>query len=332
MTEAVRAVIAGTGSYLPDKILSNQDFEKMVDTTDEWITTRTGIKSRHIKGEGQSCSDMAAEAGRRALKSAGITPEELDLVIVATFTGDTPMPSTACRVQHKIGAINAGAFDVSAACSGFVYALSCAWGFIGAGIHKKVLVVGAEALSVFTDYQDRGSCILFGDGAGAVVLVASEETEPKRGIMTCQLGADGSQADLMAIPAGGSSKPASTATLEAREHYMRLRGREVFKFATTKMSELILSDLKDCGLTYLDVTLVVPHQVNTRILDFAAEKCNLPPEKMFVNIDHVGNTSAASVPIALDEANRKGLLKPGDVVVLVAFGGGLTWGSMVLRW
>lgn len=332
MTETVRAVIAGTGSYLPEKILSNQDFEKMVDTTDEWITTRTGIKTRHIVKDGELCSDMAAEASRRALENAGISAEELDLVMVATFTGDQPLPATACLVQHKIGAVHAGAFDVAAACSGFVYTLSCAWGMIRSGIYRKILVVGSEVLSAFADYQDRGSCILFGDGAGAVVLVAGEGTEENRGIMTCQLGADGSLAEMMTIPAGGSAKPASAATLEAREHCIRIRGREVFKFAAGKMQELILSDLERCGLTYRDVTLVVPHQVNTRILDFAAQKCNLPPEKMFVNIDRVGNTSAASVPIALDEANRKGLLKPGDVVVLVAFGGGLTWASMVLRW
>jgi len=332
MTEAVRAVIAGTGSYLPEKILSNQDFEKMVDTSDEWIITRTGIKTRHIAGEGETCSDMGAEAGRRALLSAGVKPEELDLVIVATFTGDRVLPATACLVQAKLGAVNAGAFDVAAACSGFVYSLSCAWGLIRGGVYKKILVVGAEVLSAFTDYQDRGSCILFGDGAGAVVLVADEGNESKRGIMTCRLGADGSQADMMTIPAGGSEKPISAETLEKREQYMRIRGREVFKFAASKMQELIQSDLERCGLTYRDVSMVVPHQVNTRILDFAAEKCNLPAEKMFVNIDRVGNTSAASVPIALDEANRKGLLKPEDGVGLIAFGGGLSWASIVLRW
>ncbi len=334
MTEVVRAVIAGTGSCLPEKVLSNEDLEKMVDTSDEWITTRTGIKTRYVVAEGsQTCSDLAAEAGRRALEDASMAPEELDLIIVGTFTGDRPLPATACFVQHKIGAVNAGAFDLAAACSGFVYGMSCAWGLIRAGIYDKVLVIGAEVLTAFTDYEDRASCILFGDGAGAVVLVADPDaSESNRGIISCQLGADGSQADTMTILAGGSAKPIDVEALAAREQYIRVHGREVFKFAANKMQELILSDLERCGLSYRDVTLVVPHQVNTRILKFAAEKCKLPSEKMYVNIDRVGNTSAASVPIAMDEANRKGLLNPGDVVVLVAFGGGLTWASMVLRW
>lgn len=332
MKEPVRAIIAGTGSCLPEKLLSNSDLERMLETTDEWITTRTGIKQRHVVANGTKCSDLASEAGRRALADAGVKPEELDLIIVGTFTGDRPLPATACVVQANLGAVNAGAFDLSAACSGFVYAMATAWGMIRSGVFRKILVIGSDVLSAFTDYTDRTSCILFGDGAGAAVLVADEQEQSNRGIMSCQLGADGRQAEMMTVPAGGSEKPASAETVQGREHYMRLRGREVFKFAANKMQELILTNLEKCGLTYRDVTLVIPHQVNNRILSFAAEKCNLPMEKMYVNIDQVGNTSAASVPVALDEANRKGLLKPGDVVVLVAFGGGLTWASMVLRW
>jgi 3-oxoacyl-[acyl-carrier-protein] synthase-3 len=233
-------------------------------------------------------------------------------------------------VQHKIGAVNAGAFDLAAACSGFVYSLASAWGYVSGGIYRNILVIGADHLSAFTDYTDRGSCILFGDGAGAVILQA--DTDTHRGILTCELGSDGSMADMMTVFAGGSQCRTSEETVKARKHYMTIRGREVFKFAANKMQELVKSSLEKCNLTIDDVKLVVPHQVNSRILDFAAEKMGLPPEKMFVNIDRYGNTSAASVPIALDEANRKGLLQKGDILVLVAFGGGLTWASMVLRW
>jgi 3-oxoacyl-[acyl-carrier-protein] synthase III len=331
MASDIRAFIAGTGSFVPEKVLTNDDFSRMVDTTDEWITTRTGIKSRHIADNGMTTSGMAVEAGRKALADAKVAPEEVDLVIVGTFTGDRPLPATACRVQHKLGCSKAAAFDLSAACSGFIYSLSTAWGFVTSGRYKTVLVIGADHLSRFTDYTDRTSCILFGDGAGAVVLKAAPASETS-GIMTFELGADGSGYELMTVEAGGSENPASAETVAARRHYMTIHGKEVFKFAASKMQELVESAVKSCGLTIGDVKLVVPHQVNTRILDFAAEKLGLAKEKMFVNIDRMGNTSAASVPMALDEARRSGLIKKGDVVVLVAFGGGLTWASMVMRW
>jgi len=323
--------MTGVGSFLPDKILTNKDFERMVDTSDEWITTRTGIKTRHIADDGMTCSDMAAAAGRRALEDAGLDPKDVDLVIVGTFTGDRPLPATACFVQQKLGTVNAGAFDVAAACSGFVYATACAWGLIKSGIHRNILVIGADHLSSFTDYADRTSCILFGDAAGAAV-VQSDVSDTDRGILHCELGADGSGADMMTVYAGGSELPTSEETVRERRHYITIRGREVFKFAANKMKELVESAVEKCNLSIDDVKLVVPHQVNTRILDFAATKLNLPREKMYVNIDRVANTSAASVPVALDEALKRGIIERGDIVILVAFGGGLTWASMVVRW
>jgi len=330
MTE-IRAIITGTGNYLPEKVLTNEDLEKLVDTSDEWITKRTGIKTRRIAAEGETTSDMATAACKLALENADVDAKDVDLVITATFTGDRPLPATACIIQDKIGATNAGAFDLAAACSGFIYGMSCAWGFIRSGIYRNVLVVGAEKLTTFTDYTDRTSCILFGDGAGAALLQA-DESGTDRGIMTCNLGSDGSGADLMTIFAGGSERGTTEDTLKNREHFMVIRGREVFKFAANKMREEVAFSVKACGLTMEDVRLVVPHQVNTRILEFAAAKLNLPTEKMYTNIDRVANTSAASVPIALHEANEKGLLRSGDIVVLVGFGGGLTWASMTLRW
>jgi 3-oxoacyl-[acyl-carrier-protein] synthase-3 len=331
MVSDIRAVVAGTGSFVPDKILTNAELERMVDTSDDWITTRTGIKTRHIADNGTTTSDMATAAGKRALEDAGVAASDIELLIVGTFTGDRPLPSTACIVQHKLGLPNAAAFDLSAACSGFVYSMSTAWGFVSSGIYKNVLVIGADHLSRFTDYTDRSSCILFGDGAGAAVVQAAPKSETS-GILYCELGADGSGADLMTIFAGGSELGTSEETVKAHKHYMSIRGKEVFRFAATKMQELITRAVEKCGLTLEDVKLVVPHQVNSRILDFAAEKLNLPKEKMFVNIDRMANTSAAIIPIALDEARRAGLIKKGDVVVFVAFGGGLTWASMVLRW
>jgi len=327
----IRAVIAGVGSFVPDKILTNEDLERMVDTSDEWITTRTGIKTRHIAEEGMTCSDMAAAAGEEALEDAGVKPKDIDLLIVATFTGDRPLPAAACFVQHKLGLPHAGAFDLAAACSGFVYGMACAQAFIVGGLYKNILVIGVDHLSSFTDYTDRASCILFGDGAGAAVVQA-DASGAEQGILTFELGADGSGADLMTVYAGGSELGTTEETLRKRQHYMTIRGREVFKFAALKMQELVKKSLKACKLTIDDVKLVVPHQVNTRILDFAAEKLKLPKDKMYVNIDRLANTSAASIPLALAEAMGRGLIQAGDIIVLVAFGGGLTWASMVVRW
>ena len=330
MTQMRPVMISGTGSYLPEKILTNHDLEKMVDTSDEWITTRTGIKERHIAPDDWAASDLAAEAARRALADAGISAEELDLIIVATITGDTPLPSTACWLQAKIGAVNAGAFDLSAACSGFVYGANVAWQFVRNGMFDNVLVVGAEVLSKFTDWQDRTSCILFGDGAGAAVFSASQE--PQRDILYGTIGADGRGAEIMTTPAGGSRKPASHDTVDNREHYMSIRGRETYKFAVQKMASLLADGLAAVNMTTDDLRWIIPHQVNTRILQGAVKRLGIPLDEIYINIDSVGNTSAASVPIALDEAARKGLLHHGDVVALVAFGGGLSWASMILRW
>jgi 3-oxoacyl-[acyl-carrier-protein] synthase-3 len=322
--------ISGTGSYLPDKVLTNEDLEQIVDTSDEWITTRTGIKERRVAPDDRATSDLALEASRRALDNAGLKPEDIDLILVATITPDTLLPSSACWLQAKLEAWNAGAFDLSAACSGFVYGANVAWQFVRSGMYDNVLVVGAECLTRFTNYEDRTSCILFGDGAGAAVFSPSDD--PVRDILYGTMGADGRGADIMITPAGGSMRPTSHETVDNREHYMAIRGRETYKFAVHKMADLVADALEGTNLTTNDLRWIIPHQVNTRILEGAVKRLGIPLDEIYINIDSVGNTSAASVPIALDEANRKGLLKEGDVVALVAFGGGLSWGSMILRW
>jgi len=328
-TQPLRAAILGTGAYLPEKVLTNFDLEKMVDTSDEWIFTRTGIRERRVVSDNQASSDLGAEAARRALEDAGLTPDDLSLIVVATITPDYLFPSTACMVQHKIGASRAGAFDLSAACSGFVCGLIMGARLIEADPSQTVLVVGAETLTKFTDFTDRTSCVLFGDGAGAAVLGASTDG---RGLLASEYGADGSGGDFMKLPAGGSVLPASQETVRQRLHYMKIRGRETFKFAVVKMAELVESSLRRCGLSMDEVALIVPHQVNIRILQAAAERLGVGMDKIYCNIDRYGNTSAASVAIALDEAARTGRLRRGDIVVLVAFGGGLTWSSAVVRW
>jgi 3-oxoacyl-[acyl-carrier-protein] synthase-3 len=329
MLKPTGVALVGTGSFVPEKIMTNQDLEKMVETSDEWIRTRTGISERRLISDGIATSDLAYEASRRALESANIKPEELDLIIVGTITPDHFFPSTACILQNRLGANGSGAFDLLAACSGFIYGVSAASEYLARGTCKTALIVGAEALSTFTDYTDRGSCVLFGDGAGAAVLVKTDEP---RGVVYTTLGADGSGAEYMILPAGGSRLPASHQTVDRRLHFMKIRGRETFKFAVTKMQDLLVEAIKRLDITVKDIALVIPHQVNIRILDAAAKKIHLPREKMYINIDRYGNTSAASIPIALDEANREGRLSPGDIVILVAFGGGLTWASAVIRW
>lgn len=329
MEQVKSAVIAGTGSYVPEKILKNKDFEKFLDTSDEWITSRTGIKERRIAGENDGTASMAAHAARSALADAQISAQDLDLIIVATFTPEMPLPATACFVQQALGAKNAGAFDIAAACSGFIYALSVAQQFIGTGKYRNILVIGAETLSRFCDYQDRGSCILFGDGAGAIILSASQQSD--RGLFYTHLAADGDGWDLLCIPAGGSRSPASNQTIKNRDHYLKLRGKEVYKFAVQKMQLLLKDAMDSCNLSPQDIAMVVPHQVNTRIIDSACQHLGFPREKIYVNIDRMGNTSAASVPIALDEARRAGKVKLGDVVIMIAFGAGLTWASAVAR-
>jgi len=323
-----KATITGLGKYIPPRVLTNKDLEKMVDTSDEWITTRTGIKERHLVEDGVSTSDIACDAAREALADAGLAVEDIDLIIVATVTPDMPFPSTACLVQEKLGAWNAAAFDLEAGCSGFVYSLAVAAQFIESGLYRNALVIGAEILSRITDWEDRSTCVLFGDGAGAAVIEATD----KGGMLAFELGADGSGGKSLYIPAGGSLKPSSVTTIEEKGHFIRMEGNQVFKFAVKTMGYAALKVIEKAGLQPEDVDLFVPHQANTRIIQSAANKLKLPEEKVFVNLPKYGNTSSASVPIALAEAREEGLIKDGDIIVLVAFGAGLTWASTVIEW
>jgi len=322
------AILAGFGSQLPDKRLTNDDLSKMVETSDEWITQRTGIRERRIAADGESTASLATAAARKAIASAGLEPADIELIVCATITPEMVFPSTACFVGAALGLGGVPAFDLSAACSGFIYALVAGANFVKAGQFRNVLVIGAETLSRITDYTDRSSCILFGDGAGAVVL--KQSSEPGRGLIYSSLHADGAGADAMkCIP--GSRFPLNQQMIVDRDHFMKIKGREVYKFAVTKFEELIHEAMRACELTAQDVKLIIPHQVNQRIIDSAMEKLGLPLEKAFVNIDRYGNTSAASIPIALDEAYRTGRFKTGDAVIFVAFGGGLTWANAVAR-
>ena len=329
MEKGYTVSITGVGSFLPRKVLTNDDLTRMLDTTDEWITKRTGIKERRIVENGVAASDLAMEASLRALDDANILPSEVDLIVAATITPDCLVPSTACFIQEKIGAKNAGAFDILAACAGFVYALSIAKGFVASGAMKTVLVVGTECLSKITDYTDRSTCILFGDGAGAVVV---QRGNGKREIVRTYLGSDGSRADLLALPAGGSRLPASQATIESRSHYIQLKGKELFKTAINNMVDMIVKAAAENNMQVEDIDLIIPHQSNIRIIEAAMEKLKLPKKKAYVNIGRYGNTSAASIPIAIDEVDKEELLNPGDSVLLVAFGGGLTWGTSFIKW
>ena len=325
--ESVKVV--GAGRYVPARVMTNADFAKIVETNDEWIVSRTGIKERHIAAEDEFTSDLAVEAARAALADAGLAPADIDLVIVSTITPDYIFPTTAALVQHKLGIAKCGGFDLEAACSGFVYGLAMGRGAILGGVARRVLVIGAETLSRITNYQDRSSCILFGDGAGAVVLEGSDE--PNTGILYNQLGIDGAGAELMILPAGGTRKPVTAARLEARENFMVIHGREVFRFAVEKMHTLVQEAMAACHLTVEEVAMVIPHQVNTRIIDSAVGRLGFPPEKIMVNIQKYGNTSAASIPMALAEARLEGRVRPGDTVILVAFGGGLSWATAVIK-
>lgn len=321
------SILIGTGSYLPEKRLTNDELSKMVDTNDEWIVQRTGIRERRIAGPGESTATMAAEAAKRAIAAAGIEAKDLDLIIVATITPEMVFPSTACFVAAQLGLTSTPAFDMSAACSGFIFACVTGSSFIKSGQYKTVLVIGAETLSRVTDYTDRTSCIIFGDGAGAAIFRRSDDTT--KGLIYNSMFADGTGADAMTLKPG-SRHPINEQLLAEKNQYMRIRGREVYKFAVSRFEELIRDAMKRCELTP-ESLLIIPHQVNQRIIDSAMEKLGLPAERAFVNIDKYGNTSAASIPIALDEAMRAGKLKPGDHVVCVAFGGGLTWANAVIR-
>ncbi len=323
------AAIAGTGMYVPDRRLTNADLERMVETSDEWILERTGIRERRIAAPEQASSDLGLVAAQRALEMAGLGPEDVDQLLVATTTPDRFLPSCACTLQAKLGAKNAAAYDMFAACSGFIYGLGIARGMIGTGLADTVLLVGVETLSRITDYTDRNTCVLFGDGAGAAVL---RPCAPGDGILAVKIRSDGSMGDLLEVPAGGSRVPASIESVTRRDHFVKMRGREVFKLAVRAMEESMGRALESAGLSAADLELVIPHQANQRIIDATRERLGLPPEKVILNIDHYGNTSSASIPISLDEVVRAGRLKRGDNLGFMAFGGGLTWGAAVARW
>ncbi|MDD4899906.1 MAG: ketoacyl-ACP synthase III [Candidatus Omnitrophica bacterium] len=319
--------IIAVGEYIPKKILTNKDLEKMVDTSDEWITTRTGIKERHLV-EKEAASDLAVGAALDALKSSGLAAADLDLIIVATITPDMQFPSTACFVQAKIGAKKALCFDISAACAGFVYALATAQQFISSGVCKNALVVGSEVLSSITDWKDRNTCVLFGDGAGAAIL-----SEVKSGgIMATYLGSNGEMTRLLNVPAGGSRMPASHETIDTRMHYIKMQGNELFKLAVTIMTEAAEEVLRRAGLKFSDVDLVIPHQANARIIMAVAKKLGLAEEKIYLNIEKFGNMSSASTATALCEAVKEGKVKKGDIILLDAFGAGLVWGASIIKW
>lgn len=321
--------ITGIGSYVPERVVTNEDLSKIVDTSDEWIIERTGIRERRIVDSSMATSDIATLAAEKALEDGGVSSEEIDLILVATVTPDMAFPSTACIVQKSIGAINAAAFDISVGCSGFVYGLSVGSSFIKSGAYKKVLVIGAETLSKIVNWQDRGTCILFGDGAGACVL---ERCEEGLGFLSFDLGSDGANGQSLTLPAGGSRLPASYETVSNKLHTVKMDGREVFKFAVRIMEKTSLEALKKANLSLDEIDFLVPHQANIRIIQSASKKLNLANDKVYVNLDKYGNMSSASIPVALDEAYRNHLLKKDDVILLVAFGAGLTWGATLLRW
>jgi len=320
--------IIGTGSYVPEKVLTNHDLEKFIDTTDEWIYSRTGMRERHIAAAGQATSDLAVKAAETALADAGISAGELDLLIVATLSPDMFFPSTACFVQEKIGAKNAFCYDLGAACSGFLYALDNAKNQIAAGAVKTALVIGAEKMSTFIDWEDRSTCILFGDGAGAAVLQAGGEG---RGIMQSAMGSDGSLADLLWTPGGGSRNPISHEMIDQRQQYLKMQGREVFKHAVVRMAEAVTQALDKNGIASDDIKCFIPHQANIRIIDSISKRLGIVG-RVYTNVEKYANTSSAALAIALDEAVRDGTIQKGDLVALTVFGGGFTWGANVLEW
>ena len=323
------ASILSTGAYLPSRVLTNAELEKMVDTTDEWIFSRTGIRERRIAEKDETTSDMGAQAASQAIQRAGIDPKSIDLIIVATCTPDNAFPSTACYVQHKIGATRAAAYDVGAACSGFLYALVTASQFIATGAYETVLVVGSEKLSSIVNWQDRNTCVLFGDGAGAVIL---QHRPGARGLLAFDLGADGAQTEILSVPAGGCRMPITPEVLDQRLQFLQMSGKEVFKYAVNAMNRSAEDCLEKAGCKAGQLRWVIPHQANLRIVDAVAQRLNISLEHFIVNLDRYGNTSAACMPICLDEASLAGKLDRGDLLLMVAFGGGLTWASAVLEW
>ena len=325
----MRVHIVGTGSYLPEKVLTNKDLEKIVDTSDEWIVSRTGIRQRRISSDKEAASDLGIKAAEGALKDANVKVEDIDLVIVATITPDMFFPSTACIIQTKLGIKNAAIFDLNAACTGFIYSLSTAQQFLQTGTYKTALVIATETLSKITDWEDRNTCVLLGDGAGAAVL---RKERGESGILSCYLDGNGQYGDLLNMPAGGSRLPATMRTVKKRLHYLKMRGNETFKIAIPEMVNSVRRGLENCGLKIEDVALLIPHQANIRIIRTLAKRLSMPMERIFVNIDKCANTSAATVAIALDQANRQGRIKEGNIIELVAFGAGFTWGSCVIKW
>ena len=323
------ATIAGTGSALPERVLANADLEKMVETSDEWIVTRTGIRERRMVAAGQENSDLATEAARKALDAAGVDVHDVDHIFVATVTPDRILPSMACTVQRKLDASHAAALDINAACSGFLYGLQIGLALVESGASNTVLLIGAETLTRIVDFEDRNTCVLFGDGAGAAVL---RPCDAGVGVLSVKLGADGGQGDMLTVPAGGSHKPATHETVAAREHFIRMRGNELFKFAVRAMESISREALAEAGRDASELKALIPHQANQRIIDATAERLGIAGEKVFMNIERYGNTSAASVPILLDEVVREGKVAEGDLIELVAFGGGVTWGAGVMTW
>jgi 3-oxoacyl-[acyl-carrier-protein] synthase-3 len=321
--------ISGVGSYLPAKVLTNAELERMVETTDEWITTRTGIKERRIAAKNEFTSDLATQAALRAMRCAGVTADQLELIVVATITPDMPFPSTACLVQRKLGAYRAAAFDLEAACSGFIYGLEIAQQFIMSRTYDTVLVIGAEKLSSIVDWKDRNTCVLFGDGAGAAVL---QNRPNSHGLLTAVMGADGRKANLLFMAGGGSRCPASSESVAAGLHYARMEGKETFKSAVQAMQIAAEEALRRCEVDISRIKCIIPHQANLRIIEAVGERLGARPEQLFVNVHKYGNTSAASVAIALDEAVSSGRIQRGDLILLVVFGAGLTWGAAVIEW
>jgi len=321
--------IAGVGSYVPTKVLTNADLERMVNTSDEWITTRTGIKERHLAAKDEFTSDLGAKAASRAMQKARVTGDQIDLIVVATITPDMPFPSTAALIQKKIGAFRAAAFDLEAACSGFIYALEVAQQFIMSRTYDTVLVIGAEKLSSIVDWTDRNTCVLFGDGAGAAIL---QNRPNAHGLLTAVMGADGRKANLLFMGGGGSRCPATADSVAARMHFLRMEGKETFKCAVQAMQTAAEEALRRCEIDISRIKLIVPHQANLRIIEAVGERLGAKPEQFFVNLHKYGNTSAASVAIALDEAVQSGRIQPGDLMLLIVFGAGLTWGAAVIEW
>ena len=325
----IRSRIIATGSYAPPKVLTNFDLEKMVETTDEWIISRSGIRERRIVETNVSTSDLGTQAALRALNAAGLSPEDLDFIITGTNSPDMPFPCTGCFIQAKIGAKKAAAFDVSAGCTSFIHALSLADKFIKEDPSRKVMVLGAEIMSKVTDWTDRATCVLFGDGAGAIILVGEEG---ERGVLSTHLHSDGSLWELLYMPGGGSANPSSDETVDKRMHYIKMAGNQLFKVAVRALADVSQEALKFNGLKSEDIDIMIPHQANTRIIEAAAKLIGFPMEKVFLNIEKYGNTSSATIPIAMDEVQREGKVKAGDLMLLCSFGTGVTWGSAVIRW